>query len=132
MQEQAELSCSVHAAPEDCRDALISYSDKFREYGLFIHDGGSSSQSHQLLSLVWVKAARLSARRWFEELAALGFDDPCSGTFRGIQVWCLAWRRLTLRRPPSADVERTYKRQFSSADKPDTTPHGLAIASPSN
>ena len=78
MQEQAELSCSVHAAPEDCRDALISYSDKFREYGLFIHDGGSSSQAINFCPWCGSKLPGSLRDRWFEELAALGFDDPCS------------------------------------------------------
>lgn len=78
MQDQAELSCSAHAALENYPDALISYSDKFREYGLFIHDGGSSSQAISFCPWCGSKLPDSLRDRWFEELAALGFDDPWS------------------------------------------------------
>jgi hypothetical protein len=36
-------SCPQHPDRHDCPDALIGYSPKFDEYGLLIHDGGTSS-----------------------------------------------------------------------------------------
>jgi hypothetical protein len=76
MQAQAEFVCSVHVKPEDCPDALISYSETFREYGLFIHDGGSSSQMISFCPWCGASLPDSLRDRWFEELAALGFDDP--------------------------------------------------------
>jgi hypothetical protein len=43
MQAQVEFTCPDHPEQDDCPDALISYFAKRREYGLRIHDGGSSS-----------------------------------------------------------------------------------------
>lgn len=78
MQAQAEFACSVHAEPEDCPDALISYSGRFREYGLFIHDGGSSSMAIHFCPWCGTRLPDSLRTQWFEELAALGFDDPWS------------------------------------------------------
>jgi hypothetical protein len=42
MNETVEYICEAHKSPFDCPDNLIYYSSKFNEYGLIIHDGGSS------------------------------------------------------------------------------------------
>lgn len=42
MREEVERRCKKHAARSDCPDCLIDYSPHFREYGIIIHDGGSS------------------------------------------------------------------------------------------
>jgi len=34
--------CDQHPDRHDCPDALIHYSPELGEYGLYIHDGGSS------------------------------------------------------------------------------------------
>lgn len=34
--------CEDHKNPFECPDFVISYSDKVDDYGLIIHDGGSS------------------------------------------------------------------------------------------
>jgi hypothetical protein len=77
MQTQTEFTCA-HAAPQNCPDALIIYSDKLREYGLLIHDGGSSSLAINFCPWCGAKLPDSLRERWFEELAALGFDDPWS------------------------------------------------------
>jgi hypothetical protein len=43
MRSQVELVCPQHPDPSDCPDHLIKFSPTFHEYGLLIHDGGSSS-----------------------------------------------------------------------------------------
>lgn len=43
MRAQLEHACDVHADPSDCPDALVSYRPVSGEYGLRVHDGGSSS-----------------------------------------------------------------------------------------
>ena len=78
MHSHTEFSCAVHSTPEDCPDALVGYSDRFREYGLLIHDGGSSSISIRFCPWCGSKLPESLRDRWFEELSALGFDDPWS------------------------------------------------------
>jgi hypothetical protein len=43
MQKRLEFDCANHADVFDCPDNLVSYSDRFGEYGLIVHDGGTSS-----------------------------------------------------------------------------------------
>lgn len=76
MQAQVDLVCPTHAVREDCPDALISYSDKFREYGLVVHDGGSGSIRIGFCPWCGTKLPASLRDRWFEALAALGFEDP--------------------------------------------------------
>jgi hypothetical protein len=42
MKYQLNLRCDQHPDPFDCADILISYSPEWEEYGIIIHDGGSS------------------------------------------------------------------------------------------
>ena len=57
-------------------DCMVVYISKFREYGLPIHDGGSSFL--QINYCPWCGTALPDSlrERWFKELEALGFDDP--------------------------------------------------------
>lgn len=43
MERRLKFACSEHADEFACPDSLISYSDRFSEYGLIIHDGGTAS-----------------------------------------------------------------------------------------
>lgn len=43
MRRQVALTCDRHPDRFDCPDCLVHYSPRFREYGLIVHDGGSSS-----------------------------------------------------------------------------------------
>ena len=42
MNRATSLSCQVHTDKFECPDVLVSYLPKFDEYGLIIHDGGTS------------------------------------------------------------------------------------------
>lgn len=42
MKEQVEYFCDMHKSPFECPDNLIYHSKKSNEYGLIVHDGGSS------------------------------------------------------------------------------------------
>lgn len=76
MKGQVNIKCNVHADPFDCPDTLITYNDKFDEYGLIIHDGGSSSI--EITYCPWCGSELPGSKRdlWFEVLEQLGFDDP--------------------------------------------------------
>ncbi|MDT0435429.1 MULTISPECIES: DUF6980 family protein [Streptomyces] len=43
MNHRADVRCDEHDDPFACPDALIDYSAESQEYGLIIHDGGTSS-----------------------------------------------------------------------------------------
>jgi hypothetical protein len=45
MQSNVEHRCGEHPNPFECPDNLISYSVKREEYGVIVHDGGSSQIS---------------------------------------------------------------------------------------
>ena len=42
MEEALKLECSQHADVFECPDSLVYYSDRSNEYGLIVHDGGTS------------------------------------------------------------------------------------------
>lgn len=42
MKQQVEYTCDIHSDLSDCPDALVAYSAKTGDFGLRIHDGGSS------------------------------------------------------------------------------------------
>jgi hypothetical protein len=44
MRREVERRCERHPNRFDCPDCLIHYSPRVREYGLIVHDGGSSSR----------------------------------------------------------------------------------------
>jgi uncharacterized protein DUF6980 len=76
MATQVGHRCAEHPNPFDCPDALIHYDPRFDEYGLIIHDGGTSFRVIQFCPWCGAKLPISKRDRWFEELAALGFDDP--------------------------------------------------------
>jgi len=43
MTHEVNHRCHTHADIYDCPDNLISYLPSFNEYGLIVHDGGTSS-----------------------------------------------------------------------------------------
>ncbi|WP_243578462.1 DUF6980 family protein [Shewanella xiamenensis] len=66
--------CDHHV--EECAVHLINYSDKFDEYGLIIHDGGTSSITINFCP--WCGSRLPTSRReqWFDELGKLGYSEP--------------------------------------------------------
>jgi hypothetical protein len=76
MRRQAEFTWPHHSSAFECPDALVSYSSKFNEYGLIVHDGSSSVVSILFCPWCGTKLPESLRARWFAELEALGFDDP--------------------------------------------------------
>lgn len=74
MNRQVGLRCEVHADPFACPDALVRFVPRFQEYGLVVHDGGTS---HVGITYCPWCGSRLPASqrdRWFDELEARGID----------------------------------------------------------
>ncbi|MBU0632390.1 hypothetical protein KKA17_07085 [bacterium] len=76
MEDNLKFDCKIHKDKYECADALISYSSKFDEYGLLIHDGGTSSISINYCPWCGKKLPDSKRDRWFEELEKLGFNNP--------------------------------------------------------
>jgi hypothetical protein len=76
MKDAVESVCDQHADRFDCPDALVSYSAKFDEYGIIIHDGGSSVCHISYCPWCGTKLPDSKRDRWFEELERLGIREP--------------------------------------------------------
>lgn len=76
MKFAVESECEQHSDRWDCPDAIMSYSAKFDEYGIIVHDGGSSSISIDHCPWCGSKLPESQRDRWFDELEKLGFTDP--------------------------------------------------------
>ncbi|WP_085909862.1 DUF6980 family protein [Kiloniella majae] len=76
MMQKLSLNCKDHHDPYECPDVLISYSDRFEEYGLIIHDGGTASISIDFCPWCGTKLPDSKRDLWFDTLEKLGFDDP--------------------------------------------------------
>jgi hypothetical protein len=87
MTRELNWQCDIHASRQTCADALISFTPKFQEYALIIHDGdpsaaddGSTAGGVVISFCPWC-GARLPASqrdRWFQELEHRGVD-PWTG-----------------------------------------------------
>lgn len=76
MESAAGSKCQQHPDRWDCPDALITYSTRFDEYGIIIHDGGTSKIAIYYCPWCGSKLPESQSNRWFDELEALGFLDP--------------------------------------------------------
>ncbi|MGK5545323.1 DUF6980 family protein [Streptomyces sp. URMC 127] len=74
MTRQVHWHCDTHADRYACPDALVVFSEKFREYGLVIHDGGTASSGIAYCPWCGVRLPESQRDRWFEELEARGID----------------------------------------------------------
>lgn len=68
--------CVQHPDPFECPDNLIYYSLQFDEYGIIVHDGGSSYIEITYCPWCGRKLPESKRDKWFEELEKLGFEDP--------------------------------------------------------
>lgn len=74
MAQEVERRCDKHEDRADCPDCLIDYSERFREYGILLHDD-EASYVHIRFCPWCGKALPESLRdRWFEELQGMGID----------------------------------------------------------
>ena len=76
MEHQLSQKCDLHANPFECPDVLIHYSPQFDEFGLIVHDGGGSSITISFCPWCGRKLPESKREKWFDELEALGFDEP--------------------------------------------------------
>ncbi len=74
MKRNVEYRCDEHPSPFDCPDNLIIYIEKFDEFGLIIHDGGSSFLVIQFCPWCGAELPESKRDRWFEEIESMGLE----------------------------------------------------------
>lgn len=90
MRRNVEAVCGQHPDRHDCPDCLVEYVDHLREYGLIIHDGGTSSLQIRFCPWCGARLPETLRDRWFEELARRGIDpweDEIPESFRSSAWW---------------------------------------------
>ena len=78
MSQVLEQECDQHSNRFDCPDSLVYWSEQFDEYGLIVHDGGSSYVTIHYCPWCGNCLPDSKRDRWFEELETRGLDpdDP--------------------------------------------------------
>ncbi|MFD8740434.1 DUF6980 family protein [Streptomyces sp. NPDC059618] len=72
MTTNVNFHCDAHEDPYTCPDALVEFSARFQEYGLIIHDGGTSSVTIDFCPWCGHRLPESQRDRWFDELTAPG------------------------------------------------------------
>ena len=76
MADAVDYRCGQHPDPFECPDCLIYYEARFDEYGMIIHDGGSSYTLIEFCPFCGMKLPESKREEWFKKLGAMGFADP--------------------------------------------------------
>lgn len=76
MNQRLTLECEEYNNGFQCPDVLVNYIPKFDEYGLIIHDGGSSFIEISFCPWCGSKLPESKRDSWFDELEKLSFDNP--------------------------------------------------------
>ena len=94
MESSIALSCDQHTDVYQCPDVLVNYIPKFDEYGLIIHDGGSSSREIKFCPWCGSKLPASKRDAWFNKLEKMGFDNPAEQNIP-MEFNSDAWHRNT-------------------------------------
>ncbi|GAA2250419.1 hypothetical protein GCM10010232_42900 [Streptomyces amakusaensis] len=95
MSLRANAPCDRHGDPFACPDALIRFSAEFQEYGLIVHDGGTSIITIDFCPWCGRRLPESQRDRWFDELERRGIDpgeDEVPAEFRDAR-WLAALPR---------------------------------------
>ena len=77
MKLSVTYQCSHDGHDEwNCPDNLLHYNLVFDEYGLIIHDGGTSYITINFCPWCGEKLPEEKRDRWFDELEELGYENP--------------------------------------------------------
>ena len=69
------IFCDNHSSTEECPDKIISYNIKFNEYGIIIHDGGTSSIIINYCPWCGKKLPESKRDLWFQTLENMGYEN---------------------------------------------------------
>jgi hypothetical protein len=70
-----DFRCDQHTDPFDCPDGLIVYHEPFDEFGIAVHDGGTSYVLIQHCPWCGAKLPDSQRERWFDALEAIGITS---------------------------------------------------------
>jgi hypothetical protein len=90
MTREVERVCDQHPDRHDCPDCLIEYVPNLREYGLLIHDGGTSFAVIRHCPWCGAQLPTSLRSRWFEEIRARGLepgDDAIPAEYLSSAWW---------------------------------------------
>jgi hypothetical protein len=89
MTEQVEFKCDQHPDARACPDKLVDYVPKFNEYGLLIHDGGSSFIEIHYCPWCGADLGATYRLAWFRELDGRGLEpeDDLPAKLRDDRWW---------------------------------------------
>lgn len=74
MTRQVNHHCDRHDEPYDCPDAVVFFSARFQEYGLLVHDGGTSTIGIGFCPWCGRRLPPSQRDRWFQELQDRGIN----------------------------------------------------------
>lgn len=76
MAEALSFACDQHADPFECSDSHMVYNSVFDEYGIPVHDGGSSYVLVAHCPWCGARLPESQRDRWFDETDALQGEPP--------------------------------------------------------
>jgi hypothetical protein len=76
MAAQVNRTCPQHPDPDMCPDKLVAYTPRFNEYGLLIHDGGTSFIVIRYCPWCGKELPRSVRNDFFDRMDQLGIDYP--------------------------------------------------------
>ena len=74
MREELNKNCEAGLNPFQCPDSLVRYVPKYDEYGLIVHDGGSSMVRISFCPWCGTRLPDSKRDQWFDELQRRGID----------------------------------------------------------
>jgi hypothetical protein len=91
MDYDLEQQCDQHPDRYHCPDMLISYTPKYREYGLIVHDGGHSKVIIEYCPWCGTQLPSSLRDEWFDRIDQLGLvpGDPAIPEPMESETW---WR----------------------------------------
>ncbi len=85
--------CDHHDDAFECPDHVLTYAPAFDEYGLIIHDGGSSSYEIRFCPFCGTRLPDSRRDEWFSKLEGLGFETPFTDDRIPVECTSDAWYR---------------------------------------
>ncbi len=69
-----KFNCTIHKDLYKCPDSILKYSDVFDEYGIIIHDGGTSSITISYCPFCGIKLPDSKRDLWYETMESISID----------------------------------------------------------
>ncbi|MEV0305750.1 hypothetical protein AB0I13_32730 [Streptomyces prasinus] len=129
MTNRVNVCCDQHDNPFACPDALVDFSPRFQEYGLIIHDGGTSSITIDFCPWCGRRLPESLRDRWFDELERRGIDpwgDEVPAEFQDGR-WLVSLRQELRPDPPSRPWEAGRQPARTSASSAGRGPYDTSV-----